>query len=286
MKKIANIIMLLGGFVLLVAVCQLSACGKRGDRYETNLLKNHSFEEFKGNTPKDWQIEVFRGLEGGKEVEFGRSDDLSYSGERSFYFKGDDATDRWFVLSQEIKVKDITHIRLHGYLRLENVDKAKGQFSQCNFLISFFDKDHRRFQEMRFGDKRTRLRLGSMDWFEERQTFRVPNGTEYVAVHCVLGMSGTVWFDEVALEIPRPYPWETSQTETFDFYWLKERPFPQGAMEQQQAIHDEYCRRLGITNEDRISYYLYPDTATIQQMLSLKGAIYISWNDREIHTLM
>lgn len=285
MKKTRRIIFLLIGFAGVFAVLQYMGCGGGGVQYEKNLLENSSFEEVKGNVPTGWTMQVFRGLEGEEEVEYGIDNNVSFSGERSFYFKGELSTARWFVLSQEVKVKDVNNIRLKGRMRLENVSRTRDQFAQCNFFLSFFDKDHQRFQELRWADKRTKLRLGTMDWLEERQTFRVPQNTEYIAVSCVLGMSGTVWFDDVSLEVPRPIPWETSQSKNFDFHWLPERPFPPGAMERQQAIHDEYCRKLGITSDERISYFLYPDTVSIQEILSLKGDFYVSWNDREIHTI-
>jgi hypothetical protein len=95
-----------------------------------------------------------------------------------------------------------------------------------------------------------------------------------------------VWFDDVSLEIPKPIPWETSQSSNFDFHWLPGHPYPPGAMEQQQAVFDAYCKKLGITSDERISYFLYPDTTTIRDMLGLKGDIYISWNDREIHSVV
>ena len=285
MKRMKRVILLSLAFAGMLAVFQFWACGKGGDQYETNLLKNYSFEDVKENVPADWTIEVFRGLEGEEEAEYGLDENVSYSGEKSFYFKATRSSSRFFILSQEVKVKDVKNIRLTGTMRLEGVDRTKDQYAQCNFFLSFFDENHKRFQALRFADKRTKLRLGTMDWFEERQTFRVPQNTEYITVGCVLGMFGTVWFDDISLEIPRPIPWEMSQSQNFDFHWLKERPFPPGAREQQQAIFDEYCRRLGITSEERISYYLYPDTTTIKEILSLKGDFYVSWNDGEIHSV-
>jgi hypothetical protein len=278
-------ILLSFGLAGIFAVFQFWACGKGGDQYETNLLENSSFETFKENVPKGWTLQVFRGLEGEKEVEYGSDENVSFSGESSFYFKADRSTSRFYVLNQEVKVKDVNNIRLVGNMRLEDISRTRDQYAQCNFFLSFFDKDHKRFQELRFADKRTKLRLGTMDWFEEKQTFRVPQGTEYITVSCVLGMGGTVWFDDVTLEIPRPIPWIMSQSKNYDFHWLPERPYPPGAMERQQAIHDDYCKRLGITSEERISYFLYADSSTIQDILSLKGDFYVSWNDREIHSI-
>jgi hypothetical protein len=282
MKRVILISLGLAG---MLAVYQFYACGKGGGPYDTNLLKNHSFEKFEGNVPKDWKLEVFKGLDGEKEAEYGIDESVSFSGENSFYFQATKDTRRYFVLSQEVKAKGLKNIRLIGNLRLEGVDRTKDQYAQCNFFLSFLDKNHKRFQALRFADKRTKLRLGTMDWLEERQTFRVPQNTEYIVVYCVFGMHGKVWFDDISLEIPQPIPWETSQSQNFDFHWLKDRPYPPGAREQQQAVFDQYCRQLGITSEERISYFFYPDTTTIRDILSLKGDFYVSWNDGEIHSI-
>jgi len=285
MKKNQRIVFLVIGLAGILALSLFQACGKGGNRYDTNLLKNPSFEDFEGKIPKGWTLKVFKGLEGEKEAEYGLDENVAYSGDRSFYFKGDLETARWFVLSQEIEAGDADHVRLKGHIRLEDVARTKEQYAQCNFFLSFYDKDHQRFDEMRFADKRTRLRLGTMDWLEEDWTFRIPKNTKYVEVACAFGMHGTVWFDDVSLEIPKPIPWETSQSRNFDFHWLPGHPYPPGAMEEQQAVFDSYCKKLGITSDERISYFLYPDTTTIRDMLGLKGDIYISWNDREIHSV-
>ncbi len=278
-------ILLFAVFFGLFVILSVLACGRKGNRYDTNLLKNPSFEDYKGNLPKDWHMEVFHGIPGEKEVEYGIDTRLSHNGEVSFYFKADRDTRRWFALSQQVKVGDISHIRLKGAIRLENVTRRKEQYAQCNFLISFFDKDGHRFQEARFADKRTKLKIGSTNWMYENRTFRVPRNTGYITVYCILAMEGTAWFDDLSLEIPPEVPWNTSSTKNFNFHWLEEKPFPPGAIELEQRLFDYYCKRLDVASDQRIDYYLYPDTATIQSLLSLRGAFDVNWDEREIHTI-
>ncbi|RMF87639.1 MAG: hypothetical protein D6741_20305 [Planctomycetota bacterium] len=138
---------------------------------------------------------------------------------------------------------------------------------------------------MRFADRRTRLRIGSRRWFLEDIKFRVPKGARYAAVMCILGMNGTAWFDSVSFTVPRPLPWETAETKNYVFHWLPEKPLPPQAMQTQQRLFDEVCSRLGIHSPVRIQYYFYPDSATIRRQLGLKGAMYVSWTDRELHTV-
>ncbi len=281
-----------GGFLRLCAFTALVlaswfpyGCSKDEVAYDTNLLSNPSFEEAKGGIPKGWHLDSFHGLKGEKEVAYGVTDEEAFEGKKSFFFRGESDTKRWYVLSQEVKVSGVSHVRLRGAMKLKGVHRMKGQYSYCNFFLTFFDENHNRFQEMRFADKRTLLRRGTRSWFIEDDVFRVPKRTKYIVVGCVLGMNGTVWFDDLSLMVPKPPDWIKQSTQNFDFYALPEREFPKGAMERQQQIFDWYCNKLGIKSDVRISYYLYPDTATIREMMSLKGVQYISWDDREIHTL-
>lgn len=275
-------------FVLIVAVCFIavfSSCGKKEMQYETNLLENPSFEKVKDGIPEHWELALFRGLEGQQEVQYGIDNETAADRQNSWFFRGDPGTRLWYVLTQEVEVVDVSHVRLRGWMKLDQVERRKDQYSQCNFLLTFFDKDHNRFQVMRFADKRTRLKVGTTLWFEEDNVFRVPKGTRYIAVSCILGMDGTAWFDNVSLTVPQPSDWQAQETKNYVFHWLRERPFPPGAMQNQQKMFDQFSSRLGVESDVVVQYYLYPDTASIRKILSIKGHQYISWDDQEYHSI-
>ncbi len=269
---------------LLVPVL-LTACGGGTNSYDTNLLKNPSFEKARNGLPENWRLSSFSGIKGEKEVEYGVKSSGAFDGDKYFYFKGSDRTKRWFILSQEVKVKDVTHVRLKGAMKLDNVGRSESGYSHCNFILVFFDKNHHRFQEMRLADKRTLVKEGTADWFVEDRIFRVPKSTAYISFGVIMGKIGTVMFDAVSLEVPQPLSWKKQSTRNFDFYSMKEKDFPEGSTANQQRMFDWYCKYLGVSSDVRISYYLYPDSASIKTILSLKGYQYISWADREIHTL-
>ncbi len=264
-----------------------AGCGKKEFQYDTNLIANGSFEDVGGDgIPKGWQLVTFRGAEGQSEVTWRVDDTIAQDGSRSWSFRADPGTRRFYLLAQEVDVpEDATHVKLTGWMQLQDCDMKKGQYSQCNFLLTFFDQNHNRFQEMRVADKRTRLRTGSQLWSQEDQTFRLPQGTRYVQLACVLGMDGQVWFDNVTLSVPKPTPWETATTKNFVFHWLPGHPMPTGSQESQQSIFDSIAARLGVTSDVVIQYYFYPDTTTIREMLSLKGYQYVSWDDYEFHSI-
>ncbi|MDH4037589.1 MAG: hypothetical protein OEX18_04665 [Candidatus Krumholzibacteria bacterium] len=270
-------------FLILVA----PGCGKKEFQYDTNLISNGSFEEVgKDGLPRGWQLLPFRGGEGQSEVVYAIDEGVAQDGTRSWSFKADPGTERFHLLAQEVSVPEhATHVTLTGWMQLEDVELRRGQYSHCNFLLTFFDAEHTRFQEIRSADKRTRLRTGAQLWAQEDQTFRLPQGTRYVQVACVLGMNGRAWFDNITLSVPRPVPWEESTTKNFVFHWLPGHPMPEGSIQSQQAIFDAIAARLGVTSDVVIQYYFYPDTTTIREMLSLKGYQYVSWDDYEFHSI-
>ena len=261
------------------------SCGKKETPYGVNLLKNASFEETDGDVPKHWELIDFHGLAGDQEIRYGVDNSTAVDGRNSWSFWADPGTRRFYVLSQEVEVDNPDHVRLTGWIKVDKVERRRDQYAQCNFLLTFFDQNHNRFQVMRFADKRTRLRFGTELWYEEDSVFRVPEGTRYVAVSCVLGMDGKAWFDNVSLSVPKPLDWQSERTKNYVFYWLRERPFPPGAMENQQRMFDHFASRLGVDSDVVVKYYLYPDTASIREILSLKGYQYVSWDDQEFHSI-
>lgn len=269
---------------LLSAAAVYSGCSNT-PKYDTNLLKNHSFEKVgRDGIPTDWKLELFRGGPDDPVVRYG-VDTLAQDGKRSFYFQCDPGTRRWYFLQQEVKVVGAEHVRIRGFIQGDDVRMRPQQFAMCNFLLTFYDKDHHRFQVERQADRRTPLRPGTYPWEEQTYSFPVPNGTHYIAFSCLLACNGQAWFDNVSLEIPKPTPWETATTKNYVFHWLPGHPLPQGAVEQQQQRFDAVSNMLGVKSDAVVQYYFYPDTLTIQKMIGIKGDMYVSWDDYEFHTV-
>jgi hypothetical protein len=274
---------LAAGAIALAAA--LPSCGEKTTPFDTNLLKNPSFEDVENGTPKHWQLGVFRGLEGQPEVRYGVDTEFAVDGQNSWRFSGDPGTRRWYVLTQEVEVRDVAHIRLQGWIQTDQVRRGVDQHSQSNYLLTFFDENHTRFSDLRFMDKRSRFRAGTNPWMEEDFVVKLPEGTRYVLVSCVLGCDGTAWFDNVSLSAVTPIEWQTQRTKNFVFHWVPEKPFPPGSIENQQRLFDTYAARLGIESDQVVGYYLYPDTATIRATLSIRSYQFINHSDLEIHTI-
>jgi hypothetical protein len=272
--------------VLAVApAITMISCGKTETPHDTNLLKNPSFEDVENGMPKHWTLVNFRGLEGQQEVQYGVDNTSAHEGQNSWRFSGDPGTRRWYALTQEVEVRDVSHVRLWGWRQTDQVRLGMDQHAHCNFALTFYDENHMRFQELRLIDKKTPFSPGTNPWFKDGVTFKVPQGTRYVAVSCILGCQGTAWFDDIHLSATKTLDWQSDRTRNFVFRWVPERPFPDGATENQQMLFDYYASKLGIESDIVINYYLYPDSASIQSVMDIFGDQYVSYGDKEVHTI-
>lgn len=263
------------------------ACGRKAPPTDKNLLENASFEEVKEGTPARWKIENFRGLQDADAAVYGVSDSLPYDGDHCFFFRAGPRTARFYTLTQEVWVKGARRVRLRGAIRTKDVGDRRIQYPQSSFALTYYNEDHERFESSRFADVRTEPKYGSTEgWEEVDEVYRLPLGTTYVVVHCVLGMQGEIWFDDVSLVIPAELPWQEIRGENFTHYWL-DKPYPEGSIAFQQQLFDSYAERLGIPKKNRpqISYYLYPDTASIHAALGTKHDEYFDARRHQIHSI-
>lgn len=274
--------------LILVSAILFAGCGEKATPTETNLLVNASFEEVSDGIPTHWQIKNFRGLMDSKAATFGVDRSASSDGEASFYFKADHDTERFYMLSQEIRVRGVSRVRVRAAIKTVDVGKIAVRYPQANIALTYYSENHERFSSVRFADARTEKSTGTSEgWIQVSEVFKLPLNTAYIELHCVLGMDGQIWFDDLSLEVPHELPWKDVSGEVFTHYWLGDRGYPEGSIELQQRIHDNYAIRLGIPRENRedISYYLYPDTASIRDALGIKGYMHVDYKRREIHTI-
>jgi hypothetical protein len=179
-------------------------------------------------------------------------------------------------------------VRVRAAKRTLDLDTSSGQYPQAGVALTFYDANHARFSSERFADVRLGLELGTTDgWAPRERVFSLPPNTRYVVVHCVLGMSGRIWFDNVTLEIAEGLPWQSRSDGVFTHHWLPEKEYPEGSIEYQRQLHDYYASRLGIPQEawQEVSYYLYPDTTAMNKALGVKDAIKVYYGMREIHSI-
>jgi hypothetical protein len=272
----------------VLALAWMAGCGEKGTPVGKNLLKNPSFEKVVDGMPDGWRISPFRGMETDIPATWGVDTERAYSGEKSFYFEAHPETRRFFFLTQTVEVKNVGRLRVRGALRTLDVEKGIRQYPQANYALTCFDKDGNRFESTRYFDLRTPPRRGtSGEWILEDRTFRIPDHTVRVDFHCAVGMQGRIWFDAVSLEVAESPPWRSHETRNFTFHWLPGHEFPDGSMDFQQQLFDNYCTRLGIPEVDRprIDTFLYPDTVRLFEEIGEHTARKSFWDDAEIHSI-
>jgi hypothetical protein len=266
----------------------LAGCGEKKTARGKNLLTNASFEEVVSGVPVGWEIRPFRGLETEIPSEWGIDEHQSYDGKRSFYFEALPEARRFYALTQTLELKGVDRLRVSGAVKTLETNSVGGQFRQANFALTFYDKDGNRFVADRFYDLKTQPRTGSSrEWIVEDRTFRIPDNAARVDFYCILGMGGKMWYDAVSLEVPADIPWLTRGTKNFTFHWLAAKEYPEGSMEYQQELFDNYCTRLGIAEAERpkIDTYFYPDSATLYATIGEKTLKKSFWDEREVHSV-
>lgn len=265
-----------------------AGCGEKTTPVQTNLLSNPSFEEIVDGVPVGWEVRNVKGLETDIPATWGVDEEHRYDGQRSFFFQADEEARRFYTLTQEVEVKNAKRIRIRAAMKTLETIRNNGQYPLASFTLTFYGENRNRFQSMRFYDQRTTTRLGTSDgWILEDRTFRIPDNTVLVGLHCVLGMEGKIWFDDLNLDIPPELPWITSESENFTFHWLAGSEYPEGSKEFQQELFDYYCGRLGIPRAERpmVSTFLYPDSVTLSKTVGTRMLKRSYWDEREVHSI-
>jgi hypothetical protein len=273
--------------LVLPALLLAGSCSKQTPS-GINLVKNSSFEEVADGLPADWTIKNFRGIGDSKAATYRLNERQVYHGERSFNFVAEEDTKMFYILSQEVAVKDIRNIRIRAAIKTAGVKRNEDQFPQAGMALTFYNKFRGRFNSQRFADVRTDPVMGSTDgWQIVDRVFGVPVDAAFVEVMCVLGMEGRIWFDDVTLEVPVGLPWHESETEHFTHHWLGDDGFPEGSIAYQEQLYDYYATRLAVPEEDRphVYYYLYPDTASIRETLGIDGYMKVDHPRGEVHSI-
>lgn len=286
--RLQRIQLVLGSVAVIgIAALLFGGCGQKATPVGENLIKNGSFEQIADGIPKDWKINNFRGLPDELATQYGVTDSLAYDGRWSFFFKANERTQRFFLLSQEIKVKGVKRVRVRGRIRAVGVGDGETQYPQAGFALTYYTAERTRFEGSRFADDRTEPVMGTTDgWVLTDQILRLPENVAYIVFHCVLGMDGEMWFDDISLEVPAGLPWRKLETQNVTHYYL-DREYPEGSIEYQQQLIENYAAKLGIplTDFGTLEYYFYPDTTLMREALGFKGTTHVDYARRDIHSV-
>jgi hypothetical protein len=275
-------------FILMISVIN---CGE-SDEEEVpqmpvgkNLLKNPSFEKWKGSIPVGWELKYFSG-EGENDCLYGKSRKKSVQGKYSFYLRGIYNTDRWYSLVQRSPVMPGYRLRISAQLKAEKLKRKEDYETVADIFVRFLDKNGEPLPSDRYAHIIKRCQRGDVHWHLKEEEREVPEKAYYAEFGLVISMSGYLYCDDVRMELLKPFPWIKKETEYVDFYYFNEHPFPQGAMEKEAARVEDYIERMDVVLNRKIKYYYYGTEDKFKEVTGLGRYEQRSlWEKKELHTI-
>lgn len=159
-------------------------------------LKNASFEEG-GTPPAGW--EMFEGATNGAS---GDSSEVALDatifkhGKSSLRLSGGAGTTAWQLIRQKTPVEPGQRVTLRMLAKSVAVRKEGNQYPNANGILEFVNAKNERVQMLW-----TPTLFGDHDWTELRLTTIVPAATTAAWAGVFLSQSGTLWFDDVRLDV-------------------------------------------------------------------------------------
>ena len=215
-----------------------------------NLIANGSFEEQGPNGALHWSF-----TEGARTAgATGATSEVSWptvDGSVVLQLHGTPSTRSWTaVIANPIPVAAGDEVVLSARMKNEAVRREGNQFDNCYIGVELLDANGKRVDARPMS-----LPDGDHAWTEQRIRFRVPDRATQARVTAFLSKSGTVWFDDIALETLH---WTTARSEHFDFYWFPEAPISDSTQRENEKDLAHASRILGVTPPAiRIAFYRY-----------------------------
>jgi hypothetical protein len=249
-----------------------------------NLIKNPSFEEWEGTSPLGWRFQQFEGV-GRRPNLFGSSSDEKVTGNASFYLRGMWDVNQWQVLVQRFPIIPGYRLSFSAAMKSKDLKTSKGQKPRANMYVRFYDKDGKRVNERYYADSDTPYLLGTREWRQYGKTTDIPKEARTAEIGLINQMTGWLYFDDVEAMLEKPIPWKEVQKEHVDFYYLKEYPYPAGAIDKQETFVDDCIKKFHIKLQGKISYYYYGTEENVRTLLGTRrGHGRAVWKLKELHT--
>ena len=259
--------------ILALFVLSLAGCGSKEEDLPdvpvgVNLVKNSSFEQWIGETPRDWEL-ILLGEEGENKVYYGRTSEEKNTENFSFYMRGTYRTDEWYILVQRVPIIPDYMITFSGAMSSKNITINEEQERGANIFIRFLDREGEMIDDRKYFDASTRSRHGTTHWSIDKRTVRAPRNAYYAEVGAVNTQTGFMFFDDIEVVIEKPVPWESKDSKYITYYYLPENPMPEDAIERETALVEDYTKRLGIKVEEKLKYFYYPSEEQLQKILGI-----------------
>ncbi len=250
-----------------------------------NLIKNPSFEKWNGNIPLDWELQRFSGA-GERENLCGKEMNEKSGGNCSFFLRGVFNVQTWMVLVQRQPVMPGCRLEFSAEIKATGLYKSKGQEGErANIYVRFLDKDGKRVKDRGYADAFTPPLYGTTDWKRYGKLIDVPKEAWYAEIGLINEMTGRLYFDDVALVLEEPVPWKEISTKYVNYYYLKEYPFPKGAIKKETKFVESCARKLDIKVQGKISYYYYGTEQELKKLLGRRSGHDVTvWKEKKLHT--
>jgi hypothetical protein len=159
-------------------------------------LVNASFED-DGDLPAGWEIvEGARSGNSGKESDVRVDRTVACDGKASLRFTGDASTTLWRMVRQGTDVKPGDWVHLTVSARAKGLDVAAARWRNANGLLDFSDASGKRLAM-----HATTVVLADCDWSALEAWAVAPQGAAKVHAGLFASIPGTVWFDDVRLDV-------------------------------------------------------------------------------------
>ena len=158
-------------------------------------IPDASFES-PGEMPAGWRLSQGARSANGPDSHVVVDRETAADGTSSLQLSGDASTGSWFFVSQDVAVHGLDRVTLRVKARCRGVKREGAQFANANATLALLSATGRRYVF-----EATPVLTGDHDWTEFVIDTLAPHGTVTAQVGLFLSMTGTVWFDDVRLDV-------------------------------------------------------------------------------------
>lgn len=181
----------------------------------------------------------------------------------SLRLSGDASTLRWTHLTREYPAEPGDLWSWSGKARAADVRQEGPQFANLHLNLAFVDSKGQMLGNAHFAA----LEPGTHDWTALEAAGVAPEGTKKVQAGLFLSMSGTAWFDQLALSVekglPVPYgDWLTLEGKGVVLRYAPDHPHANEMKAHLSALEQSKqttCRALEVEFPEKITVFLYKD---------------------------
>lgn len=233
---------------------------------ETKVLMKEGFEQSE-ELPMDWVREIGARTGNGPKTSLIAIDPAEDAGgsPRALKISGDASTNQWLGLSRRFDCAPGDALRYRSYVKAKNVRREAAQPQNFYTGLVFVGADGKLVGAKRYAYGGE----GSFDWKLFEVFGVVPEGAVAAMAGVFLSMSGEVWIDRLELTsqsgaTPTYAGWETLESDHVTLRFPSDHP-EKGRIEHYgtrlDTAFETIHKRLGLAYGDRITMYVYTDSA-------------------------